>query len=142
MFLLKPLYTTAVKATGGRDGHVHSEDGIINFDVRMPKELGGAGEKATNPEQLFAAGYAACYDSALNLVIRKARVKAENTEVTANVTIGKDEADDGFKLAVRLDVSIPGVDKEEAESLARQAHQVCPYSNATRDNIDVTIIVV
>ncbi|RFU61515.1 organic hydroperoxide resistance protein [Bacillus sp. V59.32b] len=139
---MKPLYTTAVKASGGREGHVQSEDGIINFQVRMPKELGGSGEKATNPEQLFAAGYAACYDSALNLVIRKEKVKADNTEVTANVTIGKDEADDGFKLAVRLDVSIPGVSKEEAESLAQKAHQVCPYSKATRDNMDVTIIVV
>ncbi|RFU63514.1 organic hydroperoxide resistance protein [Peribacillus glennii] len=139
---MKPLYTTAVTATGGREGHVQSEDGIINFDVRMPKELGGSGEKATNPEQLFAAGYAACYDSALNLVIRKKRVKADNTEVTANVTIGKDEADGGFKLAVRLDVSIPGLSKEEAETLAQEAHKVCPYSKATRDNIDVTIIVI
>ncbi|PLT34420.1 organic hydroperoxide resistance protein [Bacillus sp. V5-8f] len=139
---MKPLYTTAVKATGGREGHVQSEDGIINFDVRMPKELGGSGEKATNPEQLFAAGYAACYDSALQLVIRREKVKADNTEVTANVTIGKDEADGGFKLAVRLDVSIPEISKEEAERLAREAHKVCPYSKATRDNIDVTIIIV
>ncbi|MDQ0217326.1 organic hydroperoxide resistance protein [Peribacillus cavernae] len=138
---MKPLYTTAVTAAGGREGHVQSEDGVINFDVRMPKEMGGSGEKATNPEQLFAAGYAACYDSALNLVIHKEKVNADKTEVTANVTIGKDEADNGFKLAVRLDVSIPGVSKEEAQHLAEQAHQVCPYSKATRENIEVTITV-
>ena len=138
---MEPLYTATVTAAGGREGHVKSEDGIIDLDVRQPKALGGSGEQAANPELLFAAGYAACYDSALNLVLRKDRKKVDTT-VTSNVTIGKDEADGGFKLAVRLDVSIPDLDKEEAQQYAEKAHQVCPYSKATRGNIDVTIITV
>lgn len=138
---MEPLYTAAVTATGGREGHVKSEDGIINLDVRQPKAMGGSGEQAANPELLFAAGYAACFDGALNLVLRKDRKKVDTT-VTSNVTIGKDEEDGGFKLAVRLDVSIPELDKEEAKQYAEKAHQVCPYSKATRGNIDVTIIIV
>lgn len=138
---MEPLYTAAVTATGGREGHVKSEDGIINLDVRQPKEMGGSGEQAANPELLFGAGYAACFDGALNLVLRKDRKKVDTT-VTSNVTIGKDEEDGGFKLAVRLDVSIPELDKEEAKQYAEKAHQVCPYSKATRGNIDVTIIIV
>lgn len=138
---MKPLYTTAVTVHGGREGHVKSEDGILDFDVRSPKELGGSGEKATNPEQLFAAGYAACFDSALNLVLSKEKKKVD-TSVTANVTIGKDETDGGFKLAVRLDVSIPELSKEESEQFVKKAHATCPYSKATRGNIDVTPIIV
>ncbi|QFK71149.1 organic hydroperoxide resistance protein [Pradoshia sp. D12] len=138
---MEPLYTATVTSTGGREGHVKSEDGIIDLDVRQPKALGGSGEQAANPELLFAAGYAACYDSALNLVLRKDRKKVDTT-VTSNVTIGKDEEDGGFKLAVRLDVSIPGLDKEEVKKYADMAHQVCPYSKATRGNIEVTIITV
>lgn len=142
MFPLKPLYTAAVTVSGGREGHVKSEDGIIDFEVKPPKEMGGKDhESATNPEQLFAAGYAACYDGALNLILLKDK-KKPNTTVTANVTIGEDETDGGFKLAVRLDVSIPELSKEEAEQYAQKAHQVCPYSKATRDNVDVTIIIV
>lgn len=133
---MKPLYTAVVKAKGGRDGHVKSEDGIINLDVRTPKELGGTGGEATNPEQLFAAGYAACFGSALTLVLSQAKKKAD-TEVTANVTIGKDEEDGGFMLAVKLDVSIDGLDREEAEEFVKKAHEVCPYSKATRGNISV-----
>lgn len=136
---MEPLYTAVVSATGGREGHVKSEDGIIDLDVRQPKALGGSGEEAANPELFFASGFAACYDSALNLVLRKNRVKADTT-VTANVTIGRDEADGGLKLAVRLDVSIPDLSKEEIEKFAAEAHQICPYSKATRGNIDVTII--
>lgn len=116
---MKPLYTAVVTVHGGREGHVKSEDGILDFDVRSPKELGGSGEKATNPEQLFAAGYAACFDSALNLVLQKAKKKVD-TSVTANVTIGKDEEDGGFKLAVRLDISIPDLSREEAEDFAKK----------------------
>lgn len=138
---MKPLYTAAVTVHGGREGHVKSEDGILDFDVRSPKELGGSGEKATNPEQLFAAGYAACFDSALNLVLSKEKKKVD-TSVTANVTIGKDETDGGFKLAVRLDVSIPELSKEEAEQFVKKAHATCPYSKATRGNIEVTPILV
>jgi len=135
---LKPLYTAVVTASGGRDGHVKSEDGIIDFDVTTPKELGGQGGQATNPEQLFASGYAACFDGALNLMLSKEKKKA-NTTVTANVTIGKDEADDGMKLAVKLDVSIPEMDREEAQQFIEKAHAFCPYSKATRDNVDVTL---
>ncbi|MFD6439331.1 organic hydroperoxide resistance protein [Peribacillus sp. NPDC060186] len=138
---MKPLYTAAVTVHGGREGHVKSEDGILDFDVRSPEELGGSGERATNPEQLFAAGYAACFDSALNLVLQKAKKKVD-TSVTANVTIGKDEEDGGFKLSVRLDVSIPDLSREEAEDFAKKAHMACPYSKATRGNLDVTLILV
>ncbi|MFD4815498.1 organic hydroperoxide resistance protein [Peribacillus butanolivorans] len=135
---MKPLYTAVVTVHGGREGHVKSEDGILDFDVRSPKELGGSGEKATNPEQLFAAGYAACFDSALNLVLQKAKKKVD-TSVTANVTIGKDEEDSGFKLAVRLDISIPDLSREEAEDFAKKAHMTCPYSKSIRGNLDVTL---
>ncbi|WP_110929206.1 organic hydroperoxide resistance protein [Bacillus massiliglaciei] len=138
---MEALYTGKVKASGGREGHVKSEDGLIDFDVRMPKALGGSGEKATNPEQLFAAGFAACFDGALNLTLQKAKVKA-NTEVTANVSIGKDLQNDGLMLGVELEISIPELSREEAEKYVQQAHQTCPYSKATRGNIDVTLHVV
>jgi Ohr subfamily peroxiredoxin len=108
----------------------------------MPKELGGSGGSGTNPEQLFAAGYGACYESALANVARKAGVKLQDVEVTSHVSIGKDVQDDGFKLAVRLDVSMPGIDRSQAEDLAKQAHEFCPYSKATRGNIDVQLNVI
>ncbi|MGG0236880.1 organic hydroperoxide resistance protein [Bacillus rhizoplanae] len=135
---METLYTATVKATGGRNGKVISEDGVLNLDVKMPKALGGMGGEATNPEQLFAAGYAACFDSALQLVIRTKRVKVESTEVTAHVTIGKD-TDGGFGLAVTLDVRVAGVSHEEATQLVEAAHGVCPYSKATRGNIEVIL---
>jgi Ohr subfamily peroxiredoxin len=139
---LETLYTAKVTAEGGRNGRVVSDDGILDLDVKMPKSLGGPGGEATNPEQLFAAGYAACFDSALNLVTRKKRLKeVESTKVTANVSIGR-ETDNGLSLAVQLDVQVNGVDKDTAEELVAEAHQVCPYSRATRGNIDVTINVV
>lgn len=102
---MEKLYTATVTATGGRNGKVVSEDGILNLDVKMPKALGGMGGEATNPEQLFAAGYAACFDSALQLVIRTKRVKVEGTEVKAHVSIGKD-TDGGFSLSAVLDVRV------------------------------------
>ncbi|NLP51552.1 organic hydroperoxide resistance protein [Bacillus sp. RO1] len=133
------LYTAKVTASGGRAGKIKSEDGTLNIDLAMPKSLGGTGkEGATNPEQLFAAGYSACFDSALNLVARQARQKIES-EVIAEVSIGKD-TDGGFKLAVVLNVSISGVTQEEAEKLVKQAHEVCPYSKATRGNIEVELV--
>lgn len=104
----------------------------------MPKEMGGPGGDASNPEQLFAAGYAACFDSALALVARQKRVKTGETQVTAHVSIGKDE-EGGFALSARLEVQIPGVEEETAQELVEAAHQVCPYSKATRGNIDVTL---
>ncbi|WP_028776923.1 organic hydroperoxide resistance protein [Shimazuella kribbensis] len=139
---MQTLYTAKVTAEGGRNGRVVSDDGILDLDVKMPKSLGGPGGEATNPEQLFAAGYAACFDSALNLVTRKKRLKeVEHTKVTANVSIGRD-TDNGLSLAVQLDVQVIGVDKNTAQELVEAAHQVCPYSRATRGNIDVIIHVV
>jgi osmotically inducible protein OsmC len=138
---MQNLYTATVTATGGRNGKVVSSDQIISLDVKMPKELGGPGGDATNPEQLFAAGYSACFDSALNLVIRTKRIAVEGTQVTAHVTIGKTE-DGGFGLSVELDVTIDGVTPEVAKELADAAHQVCPYSKATRGNIEVKINIV
>jgi osmotically inducible protein OsmC len=132
------LYTADVTATGdGRDGHVTSADGIIDVDVAVPKEMGGAGG-ATNPEQLFAAGYAACFHSALRLVARRAKASVDGTEVNARVGIGPN-GNGGFGLDVTLTVTLPGVDPAVARQLVDAAHQVCPYSNATRGNIDVKL---
>ena len=137
---MKTLYTTSVTAKGGRDGHVKSENGILELDVRTPKALGGASDDFANPEMLFAAGYSACFDSALNLVIKRAKMETGETTVQAKVSIGQIE-NGGFGLAVELDVNVPGVSLEEAQSLVEQAHQVCPYSNATRNNIEVQLAV-
>jgi lipoyl-dependent peroxiredoxin len=132
------LYTAKATANGGRQGKVKSSDGVLEFDLAMPKSLGGSGaEGATNPEQLFAAGYSACFDSALNLVAGQEKKKIDS-EVTAEVSIGKD-TDGGFKLAVVLSVSVGGVELEEAKQLVAKAHGVCPYSKATRDNIEVKL---
>ncbi len=133
------LFTATATASGGREGRVQSSDDVINMDTAMPgtpraKQL----DAATNPEQLFAAGYAACFDSALQLVASKARVKFES-EVTANVSLMKDDADQGFKLAVTLQVKGTDIEKSQLEELVHQAHQVCPYSKATRGNIEVTL---
>ncbi len=137
---MKTLYTTSVTAKGGRDGHVKSENGILELDVRTPKALGGGSDDFTNPEMLFAAGYSACFDSALNLVIKRSKMETGETTVTAKVSIGQLE-NGGFGLAMELDVDVPGVSLEEAQSLVEQAHQVCPYSNATRNNIEVQLAV-
>ncbi|GLX68666.1 organic hydroperoxide resistance protein [Paenibacillus glycanilyticus] len=137
---MKELYTTSVKAVGGRDGRLESNDGMLSLNVLHPKELGGPGG-ATNPEQLFAGGYAACFESALNVVCRTKGIKPDSTSVTAHVTLGKDKSNH-FKLAVKLDIALTGVDQAEAQELAKAAHEVCPYSRATRGNIDVQLNVV
>lgn len=134
---MKALYTAIVTATGGRDGKVRSNDGMIDLSVQIPKEMGGRGG-ATNPEQLFAAGYAACFDSALSLVLRQSKLRAESTAVTAEVSIGAND-NGGFGLAVKLLVEVKGLDSKQAREAIDKAHQVCPYSNATRGNIDVNI---
>lgn len=139
---MEKLYTATATAIGGREGKVVSSDQVLDLQVKMPKGLGGPGGDYTNPEQLFAAGYSACFDSALGLVIRTKKLKVEGTQVTAHVSIGKDEADGGFKLAVKLEVAITGVDREVAQELVEAAHQVCPYSKATRGNIDVELLAV
>ncbi len=132
------LYTASVAATGdGRNGHVQSTDGVLDLDVRLPRELGGSGG-AANPELLFAAGYAACFHSALRLVAGQAKVDTTDSEVVADVSLGSNDAG-GFELAVRLEVSVPNVEEDVVRQLVEQAHQVCPYSNATRGNIDVAI---
>lgn len=135
---MKTIYTIGAKATGGRNGHVASENGILDLEVRHPKALGGANDDYANPEMLFAAGYSACFDSALNLVISKTKATTGTTSVQANVSIGQIE-NGGFGLAVKLEVNIPEVSIEEAKALAEKAHQVCPYSNATRGNIEVEL---
>ncbi len=138
---MKPLYTTTAVATGdGRNGHVQTIDGILAAPVRTPKELGGEGG-ATNPEQLFAAGYAACFHSALKLVAGKAKADTTDSEVVADVSLGMLETG-GFGLTANIEVSLPALDKDTAEQIVAQAHQVCPYSNATRGNIDVTLNIV
>ncbi|HEY4333409.1 MAG TPA: organic hydroperoxide resistance protein [Ilumatobacteraceae bacterium] len=135
------LYTATAHATGdGRNGHATSDDGILDLDLRIPKEMGGAGG-ATNPEQLFAAGYAACFHSALKFVAGQDKLDVTGTEVSASVGIGLLDSG-GFGLTVELDVSVPALDRPTAEALAAKAHAVCPYSNATRGNIDVTVTVV
>jgi len=135
--LIKTLYTARATAHGGRSGHAVTSDGILDVDLRPPKEMGGPGG-ATNPEQLFAAGYAACFQSALAVVGRRAGVDTSGSLVEADVSIGTVPGG-GYGLAVVLNVTIPGVDRDTARSLTDAAHQVCPYSNATRGNIDVAL---
>lgn len=136
----KILYTAHATSTGGRDGHSESSDGVLNVNLSTPKELGGAGGSGTNPEQLFAAGYSACFIGALKFVAgkRKVALPAE-TSITASVGIGPIPT--GFALAVTLEISTPGLDKALAQELVDQAHMVCPYSNATRGNVEVTLVV-
>ena len=138
--LIKPLYTAEATAVGGRDGHVRSADGNLDTDVKPPVEMGGPGG-ATNPEELFAAGYAACFQSAMGVVARRQKVSVDGSTVAAKVTIGTIEGG-GFGLAVQLDVHIPDVDDSTVQSIIEAAHEVCPYSNATRGNIAVTLVAV
>ncbi|MEU4344300.1 organic hydroperoxide resistance protein [Nocardia sp. NPDC023852] len=134
------LYTAEALATGdGRNGHARTTDGKVDVDLSAPKELGGNGE-GTNPEQLFAAGYAACFHSALRLVGKQAEANIDDSAVGAKVGIGPNDAG-GFGLTVTLEVSLPHLSRQDAQALANKAHQVCPYSNATRGNIDVEVLV-
>ncbi|MFG1783401.1 organic hydroperoxide resistance protein [Rhodococcus oryzae] len=137
---MKTLYTAEALATGdGRNGHARSSDGRLDFDLAIPAAMGGTGD-GTNPEQLFAAGYAACFHSALQLVARQAKANVADSAVGARVGIGSLDGG-GFGLEVTLEVSLPHLARAEAEDLAAKAHQVCPYSNATRGNIEVTLVV-
>ena len=129
------MYTAEVINTGGRKGHVKSSDGILDFDVSMPSAMGGHGGK-TNPEQLFAAGYAACFNGAVGAVANGRNIA--NAELTAKVGIGNDPAG-GFALTVELHGNFPNLSQEEAHKLMEDAHQACPYSKATRGNIEVTL---
>lgn len=138
MSLEKVLYRAYAEATGGRDGRAISSDGVLDVSLATPKELGGAGSQGTNPEQLFAAGYSACFIGAMKVVAGRAKIALpEDTSVEGVVGIGPIPA--GFGIEVELRISLPGLDDAQANQLIEAAHQVCPYSNATRGNIDVTL---
>lgn len=135
-------YTTAARATGGRDGHAATLDGTFKVDLSTPQELGGGGGAGANPEQLFASGYAACFIGAMKFVAgQEKKSLPSDANVTAHVGIGP-RSEGGFGLTVALDVALPGMDRAEAEKLVEAAHHVCPYSNATRGNIDVKLSVI
>lgn len=137
------LYSTQATSSGGREGHSRSIDGILDVTLTTPKELGGDGKPGTNPEQLFAAGYSACYLGALKFVAGQAKVKIPaEAQITAQVGIGKRDDGQGFGIEVALTVDVPGLEKKVVEDLAAKAHGVCPYSHATKGNIRVTTSVV
>jgi osmotically inducible protein OsmC len=130
---METVYTAHVTSHGGRDGVVRSSDNHLNLKVGMPKE----GAEGTNPEQLFAAGYSACFHSALKGIAKSKKIETGNSEVVASVSLHK--GDDGYKLSAILEVSVPGLDEQQIMELAEAAHQTCPYSKATRGNIDVQL---
>lgn len=135
------LYTATATATGGRDGRAVSSDGVLDVKLTTPRELGGQGGEATNPEQLFAAGYSACFIGALKFVAsQQKQVLPADTSITAQIGIG--QIPGGFGLEAELQISLPGLDRELAQQLVDAAHQVCPYSNATRGNIDVRLVLI
>ncbi len=139
---VQALYTTNATATGGRDGSAAIEDGSLTLTMTTPKELGGSGEPGNNPEQLFAAAYAACFLSAMSFVASQGGPKVpDDARVTATVGIGPHEQG-GFALDVRLDIALPGLTRADAETLVQRSHLVCPYSNATRNNVAVRLVIV
>jgi lipoyl-dependent peroxiredoxin len=133
---MKSIYNTSATAVGGRNGNVTTSDGILDLQVRLPKSMGGSSSGYTNPEQLFASGYAACFDNALNYIARQER-KPISSKVTAHISLLQGEG--GFDLGVELQVEIKGVEAEEARSLLKKAHASCPYSRAIKGNVDVKI---
>src|ERR1044071_3252377 len=136
--MAKTLYTAEATITGGRaEGHGKTTDGALEVDLRLPAEMGGQGG-GTNPEQLFAVGYAACFEGAIGAVARRAKLETGDAVIDSKVSLHPNEAR-GFDLSVQLDVTLPSVDAEQAVELVKAAHQVCPYSNATRGNIPVTL---
>jgi osmotically inducible protein OsmC len=141
MSIEKILYTAQATATGGREGRAASSDNVLNVQLSTPRELGGAGGPGTNPEQLFAAGYSACFLGALKFVAsRDKTVLPATTNITGRVGIG--QIPTGFGIEVELRISVPGLPREQVQALVDQAHIVCPYSNATRGNIDVSLVIV
>ncbi|WP_433797049.1 organic hydroperoxide resistance protein [Actinoplanes sp. CA-252034] len=138
---MSTLYTASATATGdGRNGHVRSSDGVLDLDLAVPKELGGAGGAHTNPEQLFAAGYAACFHSALKRVASSQKITLTDTAITVDVGIGPLPTG-GFGLSVTIEAELPGLDETTAKAVLDAAHQLCPYSNATRGNVEVQLTV-
>jgi lipoyl-dependent peroxiredoxin len=140
MSLEKVVYTAHAKATGGRDGRAASSDGALDVKLATPRELGGAGGPGTNPEQLFAAGYSACFIGAIKFVAARDKI-ALPSDVSIESSVGIGPIPNGFGIEVALKVSLPGMPRAEAEALVQKAHIVCPYSNATRGNIDVRLSV-
>jgi osmotically inducible protein OsmC len=140
MSIEKVLYQARAKATGGRDGRAVSSDGVLNVKLTRPRELGGAGEAGSNPEQLFAAGYSACFLSAMKFVANRDKI-AISADAWVEGTVGIGAIPTGFAIEAELRVSLPGMPRHEAEALIEKAHIVCPYSNATRGNIDVRLVV-
>ena len=141
MAVEKVLYVAHATATGGRDGRAVSSDNVLDVKLTTPKELGGGGGAGTNPEQLFAAGYSACFLGALKLVASREKVKLpDDTRIDGSVGIGP--IPQGFGIEVELKISVPGIERSVAEALVSKAHEGCPYSNATRGNVDVTLTVV
>lgn len=139
---MKAVYTAHGSASGGRDGKGRTDDGKVDVTLSVPKEMGGTGN-GTNPEQLFSVGYSACYLGALKFVAGKEKIKvSDDAKVSANVGIGERDDKQGFGITVALEVSLPGIDKAKAEDLVKKAHVVCPYSNATKGNIQVTTTLV
>ena len=139
---MKTLYTAHGSATGGREGQAATDTGNVKLVLNTPKELGGGGGEGTNPEQLFAMGYSACFLGALKAVARQEKVTIpDDAEIHATVSFGENAKGSGFNIAAALEVAIPGMDKAQAEALVQKAHQICPYSNATRGNVDVTLSV-
>lgn len=141
MSIEKVLYTAHAKATGGRDGRGVSSDGVLDVKLATPRELGGAGGVGTNPEQLFAVGYAACFIGAIKFAAGRDKIHLP-ADVSIDSSVGIGQIPNGFGIEVTLKVSIPGMPRAEAEALVQKAHIVCPYSNATRGNIDVRLVVV
>ncbi|RLQ92471.1 organic hydroperoxide resistance protein [Planomicrobium sp. Y74] len=139
---MSALFTTSATATGGRKGRVVSDDKVLDLQLISPKELGGPGGEGTTPEQLFAAGYAACFDGALDVIILKEKAEVSSTSVKADVHFLKDESDDGYKIAVALNAHLEGVDEATAKDLVNKAHAFCPYSKATNGNIDVELNII
>lgn len=136
--LKERVYTAGVTTTGGRTGKSKSDDGRLEVSLSSPKEMGGDGGDGTNPEQLFAAGYSACFLGAMKAVAKKLDIEVpDDTKIDADVTFGP--IDEGFGIAVAMDISMPGLDRADAEKVVEEAHKVCPYSNATRDNIEVEL---
>ncbi|PWV59749.1 organic hydroperoxide resistance protein [Plasticicumulans acidivorans] len=141
MSIEKVLYRAQAQATGGRDGRAVSSDGVLDVRLTTPRELGGAGGDGTNPEQLFAAGYSACFLGALKFVAAREKIALPaDVSITGQVGIG--QIPTGFGIEVELQIALPGVDRERAQALVDKAHIVCPYSNATRGNIDVRLVLV
>jgi len=136
---MKTLYEATTLAVGGRDGKVKSEDGPLDFDLSVPKSMGGNGGDGTNPEQLFGAAYAACFGGALQAVAKQEKVDIDDEKLSVSAIIGFCKDDDGFFLEATLDCYIPSVDLKTGENLVEKAHEMCPFSKATRDNITVTL---